>query len=84
MRQHDDGGVNQSDKTFAAALYAAEEVRAFTADDVLDAADEIPSIEDPPARRTVIEHCNNLSEIGLVRTLEPGRWTFIDPYDPSQ
>lgn len=83
MRRHDDGHVNQSDKVFAAALYAAEDVRSFTADDVLDAADEIATIDTPPARRTVIEHCNNLSEIGIVRTLDSGRWTFIGQYDPS-
>jgi hypothetical protein len=75
--------VNQSDKVFAALLYAAEEYRTVTADDVLDAAEEMGTIHDPPGRRTVVDHCNSLSEAGILRTVSPGRWRFIGRYDPS-
>lgn len=75
--------MNQSDKVFAALMYAAEEFRTVTADDVLGAAEEIETIDDPPGRRTIVDHCNSLAEIGVVRTVEPGRWKFISRYDPS-
>ncbi len=75
--------MNQSDKVFAALMYAAEEYRTVSADDVLAAAEEIETIDDPPGRRTIVDHCNNLAEIGLVRTVESGRWKFIGTFDPS-
>ena len=76
--------MNQSDKVFAALLYAAEEYRTVTADDVLAAAEEMGTIDDPPGRRTIVDHCNSLSETGVVRSVDPGRWTFISRYDPSR
>jgi hypothetical protein len=74
--------MTRADEIFACVLFAAEEYRTFTPTEVIAAGERLSTV-DVPNRRTVTDHCNNLAEIGILRTVESGRWKFIDRYDPS-
>jgi hypothetical protein len=69
-----------ADRVFASILLAASEFRTFSTADVLRCAD---TLQLDVRERTVRSHCNGLASIGILRTVDPGRWRFLDDYDPS-
>ena len=78
--------VTGADRVFAATLVAAKQYRTFTAMEVREVTREFG--DDAPARKTVYNHLDALSELGVLCSVgsrnSMRRYHFSDSIDPEK